>query len=423
MNEVKLFCTALTPYRKKYVRYVNDDEELLFPRWFMETGYLSDEMILSAITGKTILAYLSVYQPRAIGLDIDDHKGRGDGYLLRVYDQVAKRMRGRPSLVAKSPHGLHCWYLLIAPFPSRILEEKAKERLNGLPVEVRPTPSTGLRIPAETNLLDPHTLLPLHKPFADAVNDALDNRCYHVAEIFGEEGMPEAIRESLRTRKRRLAYGSVMRVEQEIYPILPGTSNEALKKLVPVYRSAGFTVEQATARIHELLAPVYDGELRNWQRLYKRVQSFYKKSPEYYEKPKREQLPLFAESIAEAVAKRWDEGRRRGKGVYHVESRREGIRKLVAGILRWREWVTAVVQSPGERSAWNYIYPFFAKNMREGFIPLPRNYLRKLDPNYHRIMPFLVETGFLEPSPYPYVPGAGIAKYYRVHDEEISKIS
>mgnify|MGYP006967019943 FL=1 len=89
--------------------------------------------------------------------------------------------------------------------------------------------------------------------------------------------MPEALRLSLRELRGRFAWGTVSRVEMDVYPILPGMTNAALCRLVPVYREAGLTEAAAAARFAGLLAPVYGGELRNWGRLHARVKAFYKR--------------------------------------------------------------------------------------------------------------------------------------------------
>ena len=208
---------------------------------------------------------------------------------------------------------------------------------------------------------------------------------------------------------------SLHRVETDAYPITAGTTNEALKRLIPVYRSAGLPKAEAVARFKALLDPGYTGELNNWRRLYKRVESFYRRPGTYYERPRGATVDLFADSIGETLAELWDGDKRRGRGAYHVQARRERIKRLASGIVSWTTYVSETMRIPAERAAWGYLYPYFTKNRAEGYFPLPKNLLFRLDKNYHHIFPFLQDVGFLEPAPYPYVPGAGICRYYRVN--------
>jgi hypothetical protein len=187
---------AFSPYRKRY--YEHGDGGGLFPDWRPVNAYLTDGRIDDAVLGKLVLAYLSTASPKALGLDIDNHGGRGPGYLVSLYDAVCGRFGARPSFLVSSPRGLHAWYFLLSPHPFRFLEAQARERLQGLRgVEIRPTPAAGLRLPEESRILSPDNLLPVYANFQDAVNEALESRAYHAAELFGEGIMPEALRLSL----------------------------------------------------------------------------------------------------------------------------------------------------------------------------------------------------------------------------------
>ncbi|HQH79256.1 MAG TPA: hypothetical protein PK535_09835 [Synergistaceae bacterium] len=414
MKRAAAFTRAFSPYRKRH--FVHGEDGGLFPSWALTGRYLTDERIENAILGRLVLAYLAATSTKALGLDIDDHGGRGAAYLAGLYDAIIGRLGGVcPSFVAASPRGLHAWYFLDSPFPFRILEARARELLHGLPVEIRPTPAAGLRIPAETRVLSPDNLRPVHEDFNAAVAEALETRAYHAAEILGEGVMPEAMRLTLKERRGRMAWGSLHRVETDAYPITAGTTNEALKRLIPVYRSAGLPKAEAVARFKALLDPGYTGELNNWRRLYKRVESFYRRPGTYYERPRGATVDLFADSIGETLAELWDGDKRRGRGAYHVQARRERIKRLASGIVSWTTYVSETMRIPAERAAWGYLYPYFTKNRAEGYFPLPKNLLFRLDKNYHHIFPFLQDVGFLEPAPYPYVPGAGICRYYRVN--------
>jgi len=409
IDKAKCFVRSFSPYRKRFLSL----SEELFPVWIAISAYLSDHKIEGAIIGEKVLAYLTTTTPKAFGVDIDDHKRKGAGYLLSVYERVCSRLHAPPSFVAKSPRGIHVWYFLLYPLAYTVIYEQIKKALEGLPVELRPTPTTGLRIPPESAILDPETLTPIHVSFEQAVSEA---PIYHPAELFSEGILPDALRSTLKERKRRIGYVSIANAEKSVFPILPGTTNEALKMLVPVYRSTQLTPEEAAGRITALLAPVYDGELRNWGRLLKRVRSFYRNTPEHYEKPRKPQQNLFAELCAERIAELFIQSTGRGLNL-QTAKRKARIKSLIAGIYCWKEYVNLVANDPVESSLWNYVYPFFRKNTREGYTPLPYTYMQKYDLHYNRVLPFLEQIGFLERSPYKYVPRAGICNYYRINDE------
>jgi hypothetical protein len=82
-------------------------------------------------------------------------------------------------------------------------------------------------------------------------------------------------------------------------------TNAALCELIPLYRSSGFTAEEAAAEFAALFAPCYDRELRrNPRRLLQRVRSFYRNAPEtrFDTLPAHADVDLFTEIIAAAIA-------------------------------------------------------------------------------------------------------------------------
>jgi len=208
-------------------------------------------------------------------------------------------------------------------------------------------------------------------------------------------------------------------------------TNAALNALVPFYRSAGLDAGETARRVTALLPPVYDGDLRSYGHLLKRIESYYRNAPD--PKPRSVQRSLFASPAGEAVASLWHGHNRdsrqeeksdahirtypvtrQGQGSYQIEKGRTSIRRLVNGILEWHEYIAGIRSSPIEKSTCAYLYPYFAANTRKGYTPLPWTVLRRIDANYHRFLPFLIASGFLVKAPFQYVPGAGICNYYRI---------
>lgn len=418
MTTPRRFRKAFSPYGQRYS--VRGDDSSLFPgEWKTVDAPLTDATIERAILGRIVAGYVLTTCPRAVGLDIDDHRGQGAGYVLDVLGQVRERLGGAaPSVLARSPRGLHPFFFLSVPTPWQYLEAALRERLHGIPVEIRPTPWTSLRIPDAASFLDPATLAPDARAYDDVIDTA---ERVHPAELFNADILPASIRSTLRERRERFgrlrSVDNLARIEREYAPILPGTTNEALCKLIPCYRGAGMNPEQAAAYFIRLLAPNYSGELRSWPRLLRRVESLYRNAPDGYEAPRAVQLDLFTSAASERVSELWTPEAGQGRGAYHVGLRRASIQGLTAAVVNWRGYIDAVKASPAAVASYEYVYPYFRKNTREGYYPLPRSVLKRADWNYDRFMPFLEAVGFLEPAPYPYVPGAGICRYYRINPE------
>lgn len=413
----QVFKSSFSPYRGRHLINLAGDAPDLFEggsTWRTVDRPLRDTAIEDAIRGARILGYYLAASPRAFAVDIDDHGGKGSAYLLERLEYVRDRLGAAPSLLVRSPRGLHAHYFLTWPVPAALLEERLRARFDrAFGIEIRPTMNQGLRIPAQDALLDPETTLPLKLSFRDAVDLA---ERYHPAELLSEEILPEAMRRSLAERKGALLrfrqWDKIARAEADALPILPGLTNGALCSLIPIYRAAGLDEETAALRFRDLLAPVYSGELRSWDRLLGRVRSFYRNTKETpYTRPTGPRSrDLFAGVIADNLAACVPDMKR-------ACQRRDTVRRFTLGILDWKAYIDAIKANPAALAAWNYLYPYFGKNLREGYYPLPRSLLRAIDPNYHRFLPVLTDAGFLEESPYQYVPNAGISKYYKIRSE------
>jgi hypothetical protein len=126
---------------------------------------LTDAKIERAILGTAIFGSFLSTAPRAFGIDIDDHTNKGQDYLLSVYERVCLALGERPSVLSQSPHGLHPFYFLTYPVPEILLIDRLQQLLAGIPVEIKPTHSVGMRIPSAASLLDPRTCYLLNRPF------------------------------------------------------------------------------------------------------------------------------------------------------------------------------------------------------------------------------------------------------------------
>lgn len=421
MDNLTSFTTNFNPYRNKYI-YKNQQNDLFENSWHTSEHYLTDNMINNALNGLTLYGYFLTNCPNIFGLDIDDHTHKGEGYLLSVLDNIKKAFNFQnPSMLVRSPNGLHAYYKLQYPVPFSILEEKLKLKLYGIPVEIKPTTKTGIRIPNKANFLDPETLLPCTKNFTDILENA---EIYHNSVLF-DETTPEDIRESLKTRKVKSLrlYESVKlaKIESDYPCIYDGNTNDALCNLIPIYRSTGMTAEESAQRFYSLLAPVYNGELRNYNRLLSRVQSFFRKDTgQLYRiiKPRYVQRDFVSEELAETLVNRVTGATATKQERGALVKKKRTVFNAVMRLQNWKMYLDNIKNDKQQCQTWNYLYPFFIKNMNEGFYPIPRNLLKEIHEHYELwLLPFLVEQGYLKKSPYGYSADNGTCFHYEIRQE------
>ncbi|HQI26356.1 MAG TPA: hypothetical protein PLY95_03880 [Candidatus Paceibacterota bacterium] len=419
MSNTNRFVENFKPYRSRYIYQKQDFDLFSIPGWQTSESYLTDNMIENALTGLAIYGYFLNSCPIVFGIDIDDHTGRGDGYLLSVLDSVTKRFNNLdPSVLCRSPHGLHAYYFLTYPIAFPVLEERLKTVLAGLPVEIKPTTRTGIRFPRIGNFLNARTFLPVTDDFEKMLEKA---ERYHPAELFTEIS-PAEIRESLKERKgktlRLRELQKIAKIEAGFPCIFDGNTNDALCQLIPVYRSAGLTPEESAIRFYSNLAPVYNGELRNYERLLKRIQSFYKNQPEPFKQNKIIQMDFYSMLLADTIA---------GKVVGATETRQQKaaltvkkntVKKAVLRLENWKYYIDCVKENRQMVEYWNYLYPYFKKNIAEGFYPIPQGIFLQIHGHYNDwLLPFLLEVRYLEKSPYGYSAGNGTCLHYRINQQ------
>lgn len=417
MKKEEKFINVFNPYRNKYI-YQRDDG--LFddaPCWHTANEYLSKKTIRKAILEQLIVGYFITNVPNVLGIDIDDHRGRAwkgqnpSPLLLSLYDQTTKRLHTYPSLLVQSPRGLHAYWVLTERIPVDILSDIALQKLKGIPVEIKPTATTAMRIPAEKRFLEPKTFDLLNIPFELWAQDI---QAYHPATLFYCDYLPGVIFESLKQKnfkKRVLKHiPQIERVEDDVLPFENGNTNEAFLKLCQVYRCAGYTIDGALDRFQLCLlkSPGYSGDLHDEKRLRGRIQSEYKKNKNNYKpEDKPVQIDLFQEVIVENIV----------KGHPFVKQRTEPLKRFVRAILSWCDMHDEVFKDK-RRTAWyDYAFPYYRKNRREGLYPLSRNFLQKANQRYFELMPWLKGIGFIEKSDYKYSQRLHICKYYKVNKD------
>ena len=419
MNNNKAFTENFKPYRKRYIYQKQENDLFSVPGWHTADKYLTDNMMENALTGLAVYGYFLTSCPSCFGIDIDDHTGRGDGFLLSILDTVTKRFNNLdPSVLCRSPHGLHAYYFLTYPVPFPVLEERLKITLAGVPVEIKPTTRTGIRFPKIGNFITARTLLPVTTDFDRMLDEA---ERYHPAEVFNEIN-PAEIRETLRERKgktlRLRELKKIAKIEAGFPCIYDGNTNDALCQLIPVYRSAGLTPEESATRFYANLAPVYDGELRNLERLLRRIQSFYKNQSEPFKRTETKQIDFYSLLLADTVAGKVTGATETRQQKAALTVKQNTVRKAVLRLENWKNYIDGVKENRQMVEYWNYLYPYFKKNTAEGYYPIPRNLLKEIHGNYGEwLLPFLMEVGYLEKSPYGYSAGNGTCLHYRINQQ------
>lgn len=420
MNHNKAFTKIFKPYRSRYIYQKQENDLFSLSGWQTSESYLTDNMMENALTGLAVYGYFLNSCPICFGIDIDDHTGRGDGYLLSVLDTVTQRFNNLdPSVLCRSPHGLHAYYFLTYPIAFPVLEERLKTVLSGVPVEIKPTTRTGIRFPRIGNFINAQTFLPVTDEFERMLDEA---ERYHPAEIFTEIS-PAEIRESLKERKgktlRLRELQKIAKIEAGFPCIYDGNTNEALCSLIPVYRSAGLTAEESATRFYMNLAPVYVGELRNYERLLRRIQSFYKNQPERFNRilqNEAQQIDFYSFLLADKIAGKMTGQTETKYQKQGLTQKRNTVRKAVLRLENWKTYIDGIKQNRQMVEYWNYLYPYFKKNTSEGFYPIPRNLWKEIHSHYEiNLLPFLLEVGYLEKSPYGYSAGNGTCLHYRIN--------
>jgi len=269
-----------------------------------------------------------------------------------------------------------------------------------------------LRIPAESQMIDPDNLQLLNISFeiwADQV------KAYHPAILFDDNYLPKTLRDTLTERKtnyRKLrALPKIEQIEADLLPLQNGNTNDKFLQLCNVYRCAGLSVEDAVYRFQLcfIQSPGYTGDLLKVRRLTSRITNEFKNNQyEYVPKKHDIQLDMQYEILAADIADLFIDNK-----IFAVQ-RRKPIERFISKILLWADWHDQIFQDHKQTAAFDFLYPYYRRNRREDYYPLPKTFLRRANKRYNELMPYLQSIGFVKPDNRPYVPDAGICRYYRI---------
>jgi hypothetical protein len=404
------FKTLHNPYLKRYTEQYQ--KAGLFGNekaWMTREDFLSDNLILAALAGSVAIGYFNGTVTRALGIDIDDHRKLGEAYLLNLYSQVRQRIGVEPSLLVKSPRGLHAYWYLDQLLPSELLVTISRENLRGIPVEVKPSVSEALRIPRSGFILDPIKLVKMKGSADDCMGNAPR---YNYADLFNAQLATYCTV----TQKRDLAVSlrkaeTIAAIETQVAPhgFMNGSTNQQFLELEQAYRCAGLSIKGALDRFKLILdtSPYYSGPLTIKEILSKLQCTYKKNAREFIRKP--HEVSLFNEAIIETLVEKSPFAKQRNKP----------IRRFLTALLSWCDWQDDIYEDKPQLAMWDWYYRFYRKNRKEGYYPLPYASLKKWNSQYNELVDWLIAIDFLETSPYQPSKNLGICKYYRVKRDGI----
>ena len=422
--EAASFLERFKPYQGAYRQKQGPvDGQLAFTgeaseNWIHIESRLTPALIQKAIQEKARVSFFNRHSSSLLGIDIDDHNSdtfsEPSTRMLKTYSQVVDAL-GFPSVVFRSPRGMHCYWLFSNQLPFEVLRVRAMQRLKRMPsgLEILPTPNKSLRIPSETRQLDPKNLFTPVKFDIDSVKPM------HFTDAIGLESLPSEVRLDFKA-KRELSKGlkqetRLSNLEKKLRDeISNGHSNEVYKKLATAYYRAGYTVEQAEIRLVDFLHTTdYTGSLlfnRRERRTrlkssYRHFQKNYPIGGFDYSKNTSVQITIEDEILVSSLLNQNPFSRQRAKAV----------EQFIRNLFYWINYHDAIFFNETDLALWDYVYPYYRQRRKAGFYPLPRNTLQGWNHRYKEIIEWLSGIGVVQDSGLPFVAGAGISKYYKVN--------
>lgn len=409
------------PYSQKYRIKSNKTG-----KWIEVEKPLTDQQITNAINGKTTIGYVSSLKTHIIGIDIDYHTGnpwknsKPCIELQKKYNRVISRLGYFPSILFKSPHGLHIYYLFTYIVPHKILADRLREKLCGLSDEILPTPNHALRIDPIKNCIDPETFRPI--PLDLDINTI---HSYNPATILDCTCLPgekratnNESRSKERTGKKISQEYKLEKIENSILPIEQGNTNEQIfrSSLLPTYYWVfNGDVDTAVDRIisHLLIPSGYKGELLRLKRLYQRINSsfraFERNSSEFSAKAQQIQLSSPDKCLIEDLTQQHP----------FSQQRTESIKNFLENLFSWLGYQNDILQDKESSILWDWYYKRYCWYREKGFYPLPSAMLKSWNNQYRSILDWLEEIKILKQETKHYFdqenPYNSICRFYSVN--------
>ena len=416
MSAIEEFFKVFRPKRDEYVR--RDTEKTIY-------APLTKKVVQEHLDGKIVVAFKASGAERDyVGVDVDDHEGSAwlnkmleGGYskITEKYEEVVRRMRQKPSMMFRSPRGLHLYWFMSRSLPSLLLDEVMKERFEDRFAESLPTNKAALRVPRPQDYLG--------EDLSSKAFEGYEGMPRYAPEaIFGEEIKPGARRakgyasgivsgSEKGVKKDRDPMKNIEDAEAFYGPFKNYQTNVPFKKLVGKYFANGLSEEQAIARFEAILdrSPEYTRDLR--KELTVRVASAYGnlKKPNGLAGMKHALLRgvpdamRVVQSIIEAI------------GTNATDKEYRGLEEFILSLWSRKIELDWIGLDPERAAYHDYKYPGFLRLFRQGFYPINSKELHGWDSEYHRYLRQLKAIGVMTECKYGYSTILGRCKHYMLN--------
>lgn len=377
--------------------------------------------------------------------------------ILRAYRALVECFTEEPSLVVRSPHGLHVYWCLservawprLQPLLAAVRtawESRRDAEGFGGKLEILPTPTSPLRIPRKDRILRSTDL----EPFAGPAGGEAFWRGLARHDLEGlitvearEEGKKRRPRPGLQLRGKEEGVpqvgaggidddGEIMRLhpssraeaEELLMPFRPGQTNSQLIKMVEGGKREGLSLEEVTRWIlaweTRSRQEGYQGDLFSSERhLRDRIEDLFSRSSVTGAGATRF-MRLWTERNAEYP--RDQELAERLLGQLEVlapqaSQARPALLRLLADLDVWRRVIDAAVADPASG-----LDRHTRSCQERGSYPLPHDLVHRLHSRHDRIFPLLQAAGIIEEDTGlgRYVPDLGRPQYYRLWTDHSS---
>jgi hypothetical protein len=422
MTAIEEFFATFRPNRQEYVR--RDSEKTI-------TAPLTAKVVQEHFDGKIVVAFKAAGVERDyVGVDVDDHEGgpwlnkmlvAGYSKITEKYEEVVRRMGGKePSVVFRSPRGLHAYWFMDRSLPSLLLDEVMKERFEDRFAENLPTNQAALRVPRPQDYLGDNL-----RPREFAGYEGM--RRYAPEAIFGEEIRPEVRRakssaggvgtvkgggkgKEAKTpaKKERDPMKNIEDAEAYYGPFKNFQTNEPFKKLVGKYFANGLNEEQAIARFRAILdrSPEYTRDLRS--ELEPRVASAYRN----LKKPNNLAGIKHALIRGDADAMKVVQTIIEATGMKETDKEYKRLEEFILCLWGRKIELDWIGKDPERAAFHEFLYPGFLRLFRQGYYPINSKELHGWYSEYHRYLRLLKGIGVMTECKYGYSTILGRCKHY-----------
>ena len=421
----KQFLSIFKPWRARYTRNTDNTPT----GWKTISQQLTTDIIQKALAGETTIGFYSSFDTPILGIDLDDHDpaipyphATPSQKTIETYFAATALLNNAPSLVLKSPRGLHVYYLLDRRIYWEDLHNLTLHILSSLqqtgknPIELKPTPRATLRIPNISNILSPDTL----QPFSLAALNTFSFTSLHTYDpstLFGSDyrSLYRALRSSYdrkhRSRSRysslfsnRIPIGDLKLIEKTLLPFISGATYETVFEIVFACNKLNMPTDEIASYIVSCAqsSPDYHGDLCEiTESLLTRIEHI---TGRYSTTPRITVSHNSYDATISHITSIHPFAPQRTKSLTHF------LKELFA----YKDKHDAIFAGPEACSSYDSLYPYYRVNRAASYYPLPTSLLRKWHSRYFKILTWLISIGLLAKSPHPYSPSAHICNYYSI---------